>query len=162
MKKLLFLAVLLLSMTMANAQGLFKGFLEPVTVERIQSVSGSKDAVSSFLFRPEMLIMAQVVKSSYNELGEFLQFESTFVSRAGFGLSYSHYKLVSDKPYNDYSFAAMISVATVEQPYAGVALSASVLDVKGLSLSMVAGYDFVKNNPAKANWYIGWGPTVTF
>ena len=94
--------------------------------------------------------------------GKFSSFEVSFASRVGFGASYSLYKLVNDQPYNVYSFAAQLSLATAERPNMGILLTASAFDLYGLSPSVGIGYDFVKDSPIKQNWFLMWGLGKTF
>lgn len=94
--------------------------------------------------------------------GKFSAFETSIVSRIGFGASYSLYKLVNGEPYNVYSFAAQLSLATQERPNMGILVTASAFDFYGLSPSFGIGYDFVKDSPAKANWFLMFGSNITF
>ena len=104
---------------------------------------------------------APVFKPVYID-GKFSSFETSIVSCIGFGGSYSLYKLVNGEPYNVYSFAAQLSLATQERPNMGILVTASAFDFYGLSPSFGIGYDFVKDSPAKANWFLMFGSNITF
>ena len=161
MKKLmLIIAVAALTLTVA-AQPSAKGFFQPVTAERIQGFDGQKALSGTVLIRPEFTIAGNVLKPAYAD-GKFTGFESSFATRVGMGVSYSLYKLVEGQPYNVYSFAAQLSLATIEKPNAGVLVTASAFDLYGLSPSLGFGYDFVKDSPFKANYFIMWGVSHTF
>lgn len=138
-----------------------KGFFQPVTAERIQSFDGEKALSGTVLIRPEFTIAGNVLKPVFLD-GKFTGFESSFATRVGMGVSYSLYKLVEGQPYNVYSFAAQLSLATVEKPNAGILLTASAFDLYGLSPSLGLGYDFVKDSPASHNWFLMWGVSHTF
>lgn len=162
MKKLLIIFALVALTIGASAQSPLKGFFQPVTADMIQGGLGDKALQGTFLIRPEITIAGNVFKPAFDELGKFTGIESSFATRIGFGPSYSLYKLVDGEPYNVYSFAAQISLATVEKPNAGILVTASAFDLYGLSPSIGFGYDFVKDSPFKANWFIMWGANVTF
>lgn len=138
-----------------------KGFFQPVTAERIQSFDGEKALSGTVLIRPEFTIAGNVLKPVFLD-GKFTGFESSFATRVGMGVSYSLYKLVEGQPYNVYSFAAQLSLATIEKPNAGVLVTASAFDLYGLSPSLGFGYDFVKDSPASHNWFLMWGVSHTF
>ena len=160
MKKLLILSVLMMLAIGASAQSA-KGFFQPVTAERIQSFDGEKALSGTVLIRPEFTIAGNVLKPAYLD-GEFTGFESSFATRVGMGVSYSLYKLVEGQPYNVYSFAAQLSLATIEKPNAGLLVTASAFDLYGLSPSLGFGYDFVKDAPFRESWFIMWGVSHTF
>lgn len=161
MKKLMLIfAVACLTLTV-TAQPSARGFFQPVTADRIQSFDGQKALSGTVLIRPEFTIAGNVLKPAYAD-GKFTGFESSFATRVGMGVSYSLYKLVEGQPYNVYSFAAQLSLATVEKPNAGILLTASAFDLYGLSPSLGLGYDFVKDSPASHNWFLMWGVSHTF
>ena len=142
----------------AAAQSPFRGFFQPVTVDQF---TADKALTGTLLIRPEFTIAGPVFKPVYID-GKFSSFETSIVSRIGFGGSYSLYKLVNGEPYNVYSFAAQLSLATQERPNMGILVTASAFDFYGLSPSFGIGYDFVKDSPAKANWFIMVGSNITF
>ena len=161
MKKLLFiLAVAALTLTV-TAQPTAKGFFQPVTADQLQFVPGDKALSGTVLIRPEFTIAGNVLKPLYVD-GKFTGFESSFATRVGMGASYSLYKLVDGQPYNVYSFAALLSLATIEKPNAGLLVTASAFDLYGLSPSVGFGYDFVKDSPFKENIFVMWGVSHTF
>jgi len=161
MKKLmLIIAVAALTLTVA-AQPTARGFFQPVTAERIQGFDGQKALSGTVLIRPEFTIAGNVLKPAYAD-GKFTGFESSFATRVGMGVSYSLYKLVEGQPYNVYSFAAQLSLATIEKPNAGVLVTCSAFDLYGLSPSLGFGYDFVKDAPFRESWFIMWGVSHTF
>jgi hypothetical protein len=163
MKKLLTLSILLLLVVSVSAQSKFSGFFEPVTIEKIQSYGPGEKALSgTFLIRPEMTIAGNVLKPKFNEAGEYDGFDSSFGTRVGLGASWSLYKVVGEQPVNVYSFAALLSMATVEKPNMGLLVTASAFNLYGLSPSVGLGYDFVKDSPFKANYYFMWGISHTF
>jgi len=162
MKRLLFLFAVLLVTIGATAQSKWAGFMDPVTVDQITASTSDKGLSGTFLIRPQMVMAGNVFKLQYDELGEFSQVSSTFASRAGMGISYSHFKVIGDQPYNDYSFAAMVSLATAEDPNAGFLLTASAFNIYGLSPSIGLGYDIVKGQAFKQNLYFMWGATIKF
>ena len=157
MKRLLIIVALLLPLTIA-AQSPFRGFWEPVTADQF---TAEKALSGTFLIRPEFTIAGPVFKPVFID-GNFSAFETTIVSRVGFGGSYSLYKLVNGEPYNVYSIAAQVSLATQESPNMGILVTASAFDFYGLSPSFGIGYDFVKDSPAKANWFLMVGSNITF
>lgn len=161
MKKLLILSVLFVLVLGASAQSPVKGFFTPVTAEQIQGVDGQKALTGTVLIRPEFTIAGNVIKPVFID-GKFNSFEVSFASRVGMGASYSLYKLVDGQPYNVYSFAAQLSLATVERPNMGVLVTASAFDLYGLSPSVGIGYDFVKGLPARENVFFMWGVSHTF
>ena len=142
----------------ASAQSPFRGFWQPVTADQF---TADKALTGTLLIRPEFTIAGPVFKPVYID-GKFSSFETSIVSRIGFGGSYSLYKLVNGEPYNVYSFAAQLSLATQERPNMGILVTASAFDFYGLSPSFGIGYDFVKDSPAKANWFIMVGSNITF
>ena len=161
MKKLMLIfAVACLTLTV-TAQPSARGFFQPVTADRIQSFDGEKALSGTVLIRPEFTIAGNVLKPAYAD-GKFTGFESSFATRVGMGASYSLYKLVDGQPYNVYSFAALLSLATIEKPNAGLLVTASAFDLYGLSPSIGVGYDFVKDSPFKANIFVMWGVSHTF
>ena len=155
MKRLLLIFARVALVAGASAQS----FFTPVTADQLRS--GEKALTGTFLIRPEFTIAGNVIKPVFVD-GVFNSFEVTFASRVGMGASYSLYKLVDGEPYNVYSFAAQLSLATIEQPNIGVILSFSAFDLYGLSPSLGVGYDFVKDSPFKANYFILWGISHTF
>jgi hypothetical protein len=161
MKKLLILSVLFVLTLGVTAQSPLKGFFTPVTAEQIQGLDGQKALTGTVLIRPEFTIAGNVIKPVFID-GTFNSFEVSFASRVGMGASYSLYKLVDGQPYNVYSFAAQLSLATVERPNMGLLVTASAFDLYGLSPTFGLGYDFVKNSPIKANWFLMWGVSHTF
>jgi hypothetical protein len=160
MKRTLALFALVALLTIGvSAQSPFRGFFTPVTAD--QFTIGDKALTGQFLIRPEFTIAGPVFKPLYID-GKFAAFETSIVSRMGFGGSYSLYKLVNGEPYNVYSFAAQLSLATQERPNMGILVTASAFDFYGLSPSFGIGYDFVKDSPAKANWFLMFGSNITF
>lgn len=153
--------LMLLSANASAQQSPFKGFFQPVTTDQVQSFDGQKALSGTVLIRPEFTVAGNVLKPLYID-GKFTGFESSFATRVGMGASYSLYKLVDGQPYNVYSFAALLSLATLEKPNAGVLVTASAFDLYGLSPSVGFGYDFVKDSPFKANWFLMWGLSHTF
>lgn len=157
--------VVLIVLFFAIARGTQAQFFTPVTADRLDSkllmADGTKSIKGAFLIRPEFTVAGNVLKFLYVD-GKFDSFKSTFATRVGMGVSYSLYKLVNDEPYNLYSFAAQISLATTERPNAGILLSASAFDLAGLSPSIGIGYDIVKNSPFKQNLFLMWGIARTF
>jgi hypothetical protein len=160
-KLVILLPLFILLSAGAYAQPSAKGFFQPVTADRIQSFDGEKALSGTVLIRPEFTIAGNVLKPAYLD-GKFTGFESSFATRVGMGVSYSLYKLVEGQPYNVYSFAAQLSLATLEKPNAGVLVTASAFDLYGLSPSVGFGYDFIKDSPFKANYFIMWGVSHTF
>ena len=156
MKKLLIIFAFVSLTIGASAQS----FFTPVTADQLRG-EGEKALSGTFLIRPEFTIAGNVLKPVYID-GKFASFESSFATRIGMGVSYSLYKLVNDEPYNVYSFAAQLSLATIERPNAGVLVTASAFNLYGLSPSLGLGYDFVKDSPFKANWFVMWGISHTF
>ena len=156
MKRLLLIFALVALTIGVGAQS----FFTPVTADQLRG-EGEKALTGTFLIRPEFTIAGNVIKPVFID-GKFNRFESSFATRVGMGASYSLYKLVNDQPYNVYSFAAQLSLATIERPNMGLILSASAFDLYGLSPSIGFGYDFVKDSPFKANYFILWGISHTF
>jgi len=156
MKRLLLIFALVALTIGVGAQS----FFTPVTADQLRG-EGEKALTGTFLIRPEFTIAGNVIKPVFID-GKFSSFDVSFASRVGFGASYSLYKLVNDQPYNVYSFAAQLSLATIERPNMGLILSASAFDLYGLSPSIGLGYDFVKDSPFKANYFILWGISHTF
>jgi len=161
MKKLMLIFAVACLTLAVTAQPSARGFFQPVTADRIQSFDGQKALSGTVLIRPEFTIAGNVLKPAYAD-GKFTGFESSFATRVGMGVSYSLYKLVEGQPYNVYSFAAQLSLATVEKPNAGILLTASAFDLYGLSPSLGFGYDFVKDSPFRESWFIMWGVSHTF
>jgi hypothetical protein len=162
MKKLFILISILLLTVGISAQSRWAGFLDPVSTEQIKGLSSDKSKSVTTLIRPQLSVAGMAFKLQYDELGNFDKVASSFVSRAGMGISLSHFKLVNDQPYNDYSFAAMVSIATTENPNAGFMLTASALNLYGLSPNIGIGYDIVRGLPFKQNIFFVWGATVKF
>jgi len=155
MKRLVMLTAVVLMTVGLSAQS----FFTPVTADQLRS--GEKALTGTFLIRPEFTVAGNVIKPVFIE-DKFSSFEVSFATRIGFGASYSLYKLVNDQPYNVYSFAAQLSLATIERPNMGILLTASAFDLYGLSPSVGIGYDFVKDSPIKQNWFLMWGLGKTF
>lgn len=160
MKKFIIVLALVVLTVGVSAQSPFKGFFQPVTADQFAAY-GDKALTGTILIRPEFTIAGPVFKPVYID-GKFSSFETSIVSRVGFGGSYSLYKLVNGEPYNVYSFAAQLSLATQERPNMGILVTASAFDFYGLSPSFGIGYDFVKDSPAKANWFLMFGSNITF
>lgn len=156
MKRLLLIFALVALTIGVGAQS----FFTPVTADQLRG-EGEKALTGTFLIRPEFTIAGNVIKPVFID-GKFSSFDVSFASRVGFGASYSLYKLVNDQPYNVYSFAAQLSLATIERPNMGLIFSASAFDLYGLSPSIGFGYDFVKDSPFKCNYFILWGISHTF
>lgn len=161
MKKLLTILAIACLTLIVTAQPSAKGFFQPVTAEQLQFTPGDKALSGTVLIRPEFTIAGNVLKPVFID-GKFTGLESSFATRVGMGVSYSLYKLVNDQPYNVYSFAAQLSLATVEKPNAGILVTASAFDLYGLSPSLGLGYDFVKDSPFSHNWFLMWGVSHTF
>jgi len=162
MKKLFIFSLLILLAIGASAQSKWSGFFDPVSVDQINVGASEKGLSGTFLIRPSMVMAGNVFKLQYDELGEFTNISSTFASRAGMGVSYSHFKVIDNEPYNDYSFAAMVSLATAEDPNAGFLFTASAFNLYGLSPSIGLGYDIVKGQAFKQNIYFMWGAQIKF
>ena len=160
-KLVILLPLFILLSASVSAQPTARGFFQPVTASQIQSFDGQKALQGTVLIRPEFTIAGNVLKPVYLD-GKFTGFESSFATRVGMGASYSLYKLVDGVPYNVYSFAAQLSLATLEKPNAGLLVTASAFDLYGLSPSLGFGYDFVKDSPFKESWFIMWGISHTF
>jgi len=161
MKRLLTLfALLAILMIGVDAQSPFRGFFSPVTADQFAPM-GDRVLTGVVKIRPEFTIAGNVLKPDFID-GKFIGLESSFATRVGMGASYSLYRLVDGQPYNVYSFAALLSLATIEKPNAGLLVTASAFDLYGLSPSLGLGYDFVKDSPIKANWFIMWGLSHTF
>ena len=156
MKKLLLIFALVALTIGASAQS----FFTPVTAEQLKG-EGEKALTGTFLIRPEFTIAGNVIKPVFID-GKFSNFDVSFASRVGMGASYSLYKLVDGEPYNVYSFAAQLSLATIERPNMGILLTASAFELYGLSPSIGLGYDFVKDSPFRANYFVMWGLNRTF
>ena len=155
MKRIIAIIAFVALVTGASAQG----FFTPVTAAQLGV--GEKALSGTFLLRPEFSIAGNVLKPVFID-GKFSNFESTFGTRVGMGVSYSLYKLVNEQPYNVYSFAAQLSLATIERPNAGILFTASAFDLYGLSPSVGLGYDFVKDLPFKQNYFFMLGLNHTF
>ena len=165
MKKLFILSLLLLLAIGASAQSKWAGFFDPVSVNQIETASINKDfkgRAMTTLLRPQMAVAGQVFKLQYDELGNFDRVASSFASRAGMGVSLSHFKVINNEAYNDYSFAAMVTIATIEQPNAGFMFTASALNLYGFSPNIGIGYDLVKGLPFKQNLFVVWGAAIKF
>lgn len=162
MKKIIFLIALLAIAVAGYSQSSFSGFFKPVTTDQLVSYGlGGQGLQGVVLFRPEFTIAGNVLKPLYID-GVYAGLESSFATRVGMGVSYSLYKLVEGQPYNVYSFAAQLSLATIEKPNAGLLFTASAFNLMGLSPSVGVGYDFVKDSPFRANWFLCWGLNHTF
>jgi hypothetical protein len=161
LKMILIIPFLMLFAARMQAQPTARGFFTPVTAKSLQFTQGEKALTGTVLIRPEFTIAGNVIKPVFID-NKFSSFEVSFASRVGFGASYSLYKLVNDEPYNVYSFAAQVSLATAERPNMGFLLTASAFDLYGLSPSLGFGYDFIKDSPFKANWFLMWGVSHTF
>lgn len=160
-KMILLLPFLMVLSANVSAQPSAKGFFSPVTAEQLQFVPGDKALSGTVLIRPEFTIAGNVLKPKFVD-GVYSGFESSFATRVGMGVSYSLYKLVDGQPYNVYSFAAQLSLATVEKPNAGILVTASAFNLYGLAPSVGLGYDFVKGNAFKENYFFMWGISHTF
>ena len=160
-KLVILLPLFMLLSASVSAQPSAKGFFQPVTAEQLQFTPGDKALSGTVLIRPEFTVAGNVLKPAYLD-GKFTGFESSFATRVGMGASYSLYKLVDGQPYNVYSFAALLSLATIEKPNAGILVTASAFDLYGLSPSLGLGYDFVKDSPFSHNWFLMWGVSHTF
>ena len=156
MKKLLIVFTLAILTLTVSAQS----FFSPVTANQL-GLQGEKALTGVFLIRPEFTLAGNVFKPVFID-DKFSHIEASFATRVGMGASYSLYKLVEGEPYNMYSFAAQLSLATTERPNMGVLVTASAFDLYGLSPALGIGYDFVKDSPAKANWFVMWGFNKTF
>ena len=156
MKRFLIIATLVIISVATSAQS----FFTPVTAEQLKG-EGEKALTGTFLIRPEFTIAGNVIKPVFID-GKFSNFDVSFASRVGMGASYSLYKLVDGQPYNVYSFAAQLSLATIERPNMGILLTASAFELYGLSPSIGLGYDFVKDSPFRANYFVMWGLNRTF
>ena len=155
MKRLMLLTVVCLMTVGLHAQS----FFTPVTADMFKT--GDRALNGVLLIRPEFTIAGTVFKPLYVD-GKFDSFQMSFASRVGFGASYSLFKLVDGEPYNVYSFAAQVSVATTERPCTGILLTASAFNLWNLSPSIGFGLDFVKGSPFKENYYFMWGVNHTF
>ena len=156
MKRLMMLLTVVCLMTVGLSA---QSFFTPVTADMFKT--GDRALSGVLLIRPEFTIAGTVFKPLYVD-GKFDSFQMSFASRVGFGASYSLYKLVEGEPYNVYSFAAQVSVATTERPCTGVLLTASAFNLFGLSPSLGFGVDFVKDSPFKENYFFLWGFNHTF
>ena len=156
MKRLLLIFALVALVIGVSAQP----FFTPVTADQLRG-EGEKALTGTFLIRPEFTIAGNVIKPVFID-GKFSSFDVSFASRVGMGASYSLYKLVEGEPYNVYSFAAQLSLATIERPNMGIILSASAFELYGLSPSIGFGYDFVKGQAFKQNYFILCGINHTF
>ena len=96
MKRILILFAFVAFSLSAAAQSPFRGFFQPVTADQF---TADKALTGTLLIRPEFTIAGPVFKPVFID-GKFSAFETSIVSRIGFGASYSLYKLVNGEPYN--------------------------------------------------------------
>ena len=149
---LLFIAVLFVAFNLA-AQSKWDGFFKPVPKDMLHT----KAVSSQWLFRPTVALTATTFKLNIID-GKFSGFQSSFLSKAGMGLSYAHYIEVEGLPYNNFSVNGLVLLPTGES--ASVALAATVTALKYVNVGI--GYDIIKGVPIAQNFFVLTGVTLTF
>jgi hypothetical protein len=148
--------VILLSLgATINAQSKWDGFFKPVTADRLQVADRSLSG--AFLFRPAATIIATEFRLSYNDEG-FDGIVSSPLSKAGIGVSYAHYIMSGEEPFNDWSVNGMLMFPTNGNTNMGLAVTVSALRYINLGL----GYDFIKGSPFRENLFFLTGVQYTF
>ena len=110
MKKSILLIFLLLGLS-CYGQTPFKGFFRPLdrslfqTEQTIDGNIKADEGTSIWLMRPSFTISAMEITLS-KENGKV--FDIASLTKAGFGLSYSHFISVNNLPYNNYSINGMV------------------------------------------------------
>jgi len=145
----------------ASAQNKFSGMLQPVKLERVNTLLSDNDkAVTTGVFVPRYKVSLASTVFKFNEDTE--KIESSPLSRVGAGFSWSHYIVLNNIPYNDYSFDALILFPTDGTTNLGAALTFSALDFYGMSLNAGVMYDFIKGKSFKHNIGLLTGITLRY
>jgi hypothetical protein len=135
-----------------------KGLLSPITVSDIKAVEGIKAGTGAWFLRLNANVAANVIKLKFDEVtGDFLGFESSYLSRAGFGGGFAHYIEVDGVVRNNYSFNALLLMATSGDTNAAVALTASAFN-----FNIGIGYDIIKDSSFKENLFGMFGVQLVF
>jgi len=138
MKKLFVFCMVLFLAVAVNAQSPWKGFWTPVN-KGFQPTERLALGTSTWLFRPTVSVTALAL--NYNK--ELKQIETSPFSKAGLGLSYSHYKSMADGTlYNDFSVSGLVLLNTIGEEDTPTAVNAAITISALQFINLGVGYDF--------------------
>ena len=134
MRRLLLILTIVMLTIMVGAQGLFKPV--PATLFKDKGITPKAgENYSAWLPR----ISAGIVANQFTYNKDTEEIEMSAFSKVGLGMSYAHYILIDDKPYNNYSFSGFVFFPT-EEPMSSLSLVATISTLRYINLGM--GYDF--------------------
>ena len=104
MKKLILsLAIIFVATMFVTGQSKWD-LAKPITVDRLVTAKSDKAGTGAWFFRINAALTATTIQLQYDDVtGEFTGFKSAFLSKAGMGLSYSHYVEADGVVKNNYS-----------------------------------------------------------
>jgi len=155
MKKIVGIIMLLCVLSIGvNAQK--KGLLQPITVADLST--GETKAFSDNMFmRFGVTLSANTIKLGFDELGEFNGFNSSFLSRIGFNVGWSHFVEKDGVAVNNYSINGVIMTPT--EGFTNLAIGATV---SAYNFSLGLGYDFIKESAFKRNVFLMFNTQLLF
>jgi hypothetical protein len=142
MKKLIFL-ILLFSPLLGHSQG-FRDILRPVTVSDLKT--NTKGLNSAWFLKLDATLTGTATRLSFDEFDKFKGFQTDFLSRAGFAVSFAHFVEKNGAAVNNYSINGLVLTAT--SGYANMALAVTV---SAFNFDVGLGYDIIKDSSFKEN-----------
>jgi hypothetical protein len=144
MKRLIFLILLVLPLA-ASSQG-FKDILNPVTVSDLKV--NERGLNSAWFLKLDATLTGTATRLSFDEFDEFDGFQTDFLSRAGFAVSFAHFVEKNGVAVNNYSVNGLVLTAT--SGYANMALAVTV---SAFNFDIGLGYDIIKDSSFKENLF---------
>jgi hypothetical protein len=151
-KLILSIAIILVATMFASGQGLFR----PITVDQLSTGNKDKAGTGAWFFRINAAMTATTVKLSFDEAGEFNGLKSSFLSKAGMGMSYSHYIEADGVVKNNYSVNGLLLMPLDGDTNVAVAVTGSFYNINA-----GFGYDCLKG-PFKNNIFGLFGVQLAF
>lgn len=129
---------------------------KPVTLDKLTKAEGAKAGSGAWFFRINAALTATTFKLQYDEAGAFTGIKSAFLSKAGMGLSYSHYIEADGVVKNNYSVNGLMLMPVDGDTNVALAVTGSFYNV-----SAGIGYDCMKG-PFKENIFGLFGVQIAF
>ena len=151
--------LVLLAMSSVNLQAQdskWKGFFRPVEASDIVTV-GTKSPNSAWKIRPTATLVATSYTLKFDEAGQFVGFNPSYLSSTGMGLSYAHYIISNGVPYNNYSINALLLLPTIAGQ--GMSIAGTVSAFEFLNLGV--GYQ-LNSGAFKEKLFFLTGVSITF
>lgn len=155
MKKIVTI-IIVMCVTLLSVNAQKWDLLKPVTIDKVKSFEGARAGTGAWFFRINAAMTATTVKLSYDEAGAFNGLQSSFLSKAGMGMSYSHYVEADGVVKNNYSVNGLLLMPLDGETNVAVAVTGSIYNINA-----GFGYDCVKG-PFKNNIFGLFGVQLAF